>query len=190
MALRVRYGMVFVEVVRVDIVTVISTELVVTRYIRRCSFIQFVVLNGSSLSKLTCSMYVWQTTILLAAEALVSKIRALIDMTFFARSAFGAVAESGECSANGCAWVCPNMGVTALGVGTVPAQEMQTSWNSFCGGIMGKVTVKTCLTLACLQKITADGNLIGVVLISTRRTFGACAYCKISVAVQVIGAHV
>lgn len=103
-----------------------------------------------------------------------------MDVTLCACGASRTEAEEGKCSTDGCTWVGPHVGIAAVGVGAVTAQEMQAGGHSFGGGIMGEITVGACLTLACEQEVAADGHFFGVMFIMAQRAFGASTYEGVS----------
>jgi len=121
-----------------------------------------------------------QTALFVAANTFVSIVRALMNVTLCACSAFRTKAKKGKCSTDWCAWIGPDMGISAVGIGAITTQEMQASWHSFGDSIMGEITVGPCLTLACEQKISADRHPFMIMLITAERPFQTSTYREVS----------
>ena len=96
----------------------------------------------ANFAKLTGSVNMWQTASGVSTRAFQGIVGTLKFMTFNTARAFLAIADIGECRANGCIRVDVHMGVAALGIRTVATYEMNASGDTMRSGLMRKIARK------------------------------------------------
>ena len=114
-----------------------------------------------------------QSAALLVADACVGVVRTLVDVSLITLGALLAVTQMREPPTHRRARRHLNVGVATFGVRAAPAQKMHTSRGSVGRRFMGEIATYTCVAMASLQEVLADGYLVGVVDVGTRRSFVA-----------------
>lgn len=90
-------------------------------------------------------------------------IRTLKDMTIVTIRSLGAIAKSGEGTANTCGGRDVNMGIAACIVGAVATLKVRARGHAVIGQFVGHVACLTSFARARAHELFADGNFFGIV---------------------------
>lgn len=116
---------------------------------------------------------VFQPTIFVCADAFVSVIRTLAQMTLHACVALLAKAKNGKRTADWCCRVRVNVRETAVCIVTVSVEEMHANWHSLRSEVMRKITTSTGSTLPSQKIGFANSSASGIVFLLAAVSFRA-----------------
>lgn len=109
-------------------------------------------------------------------HARVAKGRAFEYVSLRALGAFATITAVPEIFAYRCTGQGCRVGILAVGVGAISFGKMHTVGYALGGELMRQVAKVPAHTPAVFQKVLANANLVGVVLISARRAFRTGSY--------------
>ena len=181
---RSEHGGIFVEVIGVDAIVTISSILFVASWIRRSiRHLSRDVLDACNSAKLSSPVNVRQTALGFRAGTCVSIIWAFSDMTLCAASTLFAIAERCKIATYVRTRVDLHVGIAAVGIRAISAQEMDACRGSIGCRVMGKIATQS--YRARVSKILlANGDFVDIVRIlataPVRTRTCACVSCSLT----------